>query len=110
MVRPCDPWTDYQPSSVRVREPCRTNGSALMATLIDHQAKTRTEGTVSELVAIMVCDLMKVTSHRPTALRRYCESSVRAAIRRAGRTDANQELLMNPAEYNAWSAANPLPE
>jgi len=81
-----------------------------MATLIDHKRRTRTTGTVDSLVPFMESALMRATKHRPANLRRYCESSVRAAIRRNGRTDAGQELQMTPEERTAWEIANPLPE
>jgi len=81
-----------------------------MATLVDHKRRTRTEGTVESLEQLMVNGLIGATKHKPRDLGRYCASSVRAAIRRGGRTDAGQELEMSETERAAWELANPLPE
>lgn len=82
-----------------------------MATLIDHTRRTRTDSVdVETLTGFMVTALMRATKHRPSNIQRYCESSVRAAIRRGGRTDAGQELRMSEAERTTWEAAHPLPE
>jgi hypothetical protein len=80
-----------------------------MATLYTH-AHEPIDGDADTLEDVMVLALMTVTQHRPANLRRYCEASVRAAIRRDGATDANQRLVMTPAERQAWELANPLSE
>jgi len=83
-----------------------------MATLMDHTRRTRTRGTPDNIIPFMESALLAVIYDQPGHYgnpRRVAELSVRAAIRRGGRTDAGQELVMSDMERSAWEAANPLP-
>lgn len=84
-----------------------------MATLLDHARRTQTRGTPDNLTPFMESAVLRVIYDQPGHYgnpRRVAASSVRAAIRRGGRTDAGQELVMSDTERAAWDAANPIPE
>lgn len=79
-----------------------------MATLVDHTNKSITKGAVENLTELMVTAQMSASTFRPKARERHAQAVVRSAIRRGGRTDAGQEMVMDDQERAAWDAANPL--
>lgn len=83
-----------------------------MATLVHHNKggqQVKTHGTVENLQSLMVTSLKSATKFRPADLDRYVKSSVKAAIRRQGITDAGDELIMSAEERANWERENPLP-
>ena len=80
----------------------------IMATMIDHRAKTRTTGTVDALTALLVNRAIRTVGKGVTNKKLAAENLVRAAIRRGG-TVAGTEIELSPAERTAWDTTNPIP-
>ena len=85
-----------------------------MATLIDHATRTVTHGVATRLTELMITSMMSSPHARRlkgTGRERYARASALAAIRRGGRTDAQQELRFDTwDECLTWSAAVGAPE
>ena len=80
-----------------------------MAKLVDHRRKTTTPGSIENLVALMVTAQMGASRFKCADRERYAVAVVKSAIRRNGRTDAQQQLVMSGDDRERWEAANPIP-
>ena len=81
-----------------------------MAQLLDHKSKTRTSGSVESLIELMITSQMNVSKFKCAARERHATNVVKAAVRRGGRTDAKQQLIMSDEERHRWETDNPTPE
>lgn len=79
-----------------------------MAKLIDHTHKSQTLGSVDSLIELMITSQMNASKFKGAARERHATAVVKAAVRRGGRTDAKQQLIMSGDERQRWEAAHPI--
>lgn len=79
-----------------------------MATIVNVGGRKLWSGSMAEAISRMELQQRKNARMKVIDQRRYAAAVVRAAIRRDGYTDANQRLMLDPAERQEWEAANPL--
>ena len=80
-----------------------------MAKLVDHKWKTTTSGSVENLTELMITAQMVASKFKGADRERHAVAVIKSAIRRNGRTDARQQLIMSDDERQRWEAANPIP-
>ena len=79
-----------------------------MAQIVNVGGRKLWSGGMAEAITRMELQQRKHAKMKVKDERRYASAVVRAAIRRDGYTDANQRLMLDTTERQAWEAANPL--